>query len=763
MCIFISAGWHASKRSIQEANAFGTLREANVKHDEEELKRIEQLQETKKEAGKEKITLKKLREEMERKKKEKEEADKAAGGGGGSIALSNSQKRSLPVAPSAATGTSTPSSPVPASSPLPVPTSNGTSNGKHNLTVHEEESVQLVFAPRTPPSGLTAPAQATLGRTPSPARTPAPARAPSPAPARGPSPTRSPAVAPSPAPIAVSSPAYTPTYAPVSPAVTNTSAPTFLVSAPVSSPALSSQLNAPSVMALPSSLSVSSYGTPTASQGAASAAKTAVSPRPVSPRPTAAASTPASSPLVTVTSPVASPASSASGVGSRNNSPSYNGSRASPTTTATHTSASGTRPGTPAVNRPVARPGPARQQNFNPLAGAITLRGPVPIHKVASAPNPGLAAEEERRRRENETKERYERERIEREDRIKQEREREDKARLQIEKDREDKARLQLEKDRAEKERIAEKDRIAAAANNPVPALSRASVGVSSPSTGANHSLAVSQSAAAGRASAGAAPAVKPAIVGTGEGATQGVRRDMEDKHVALVSVPQDPGMAFGAVYDGHGGVAAAEFCRVHLHKHALADPVFKSDIHKAITNGFLKTDEEFRQVCARQRIEAGCTACTVFVTAQKIICANAGDSRAILSRKGQVFELSHDHKPFDAAERKRIEKAGSRVEDNRVDGRLAVSRAIGDFDFKRARGLPPDQQPVSPAPDILEEDRTPDDEYIVLACDGLWDILENESVLGAYTPASLCVCACLCWLCPWCWSVIIRLNFDSA
>lgn len=78
-----------------------------------------------------------------------------------------------------------------------------------------------------------------------------------------------------------------------------------------------------------------------------------------------------------------------------------------------------------------------------------------------------------------------------------------------------------------------------------------------------------------------------------------------------------------------------------------------------------------------------GTTACVVLVTNESIYCANSGDSRAVLCSKGNAIALSFDHKPSNDDEMKRIEKSGHFVEDDRVDGNLALSRAIGDFQYK--------------------------------------------------------------------------------
>ena len=69
---------------------------------------------------------------------------------------------------------------------------------------------------------------------------------------------------------------------------------------------------------------------------------------------------------------------------------------------------------------------------------------------------------------------------------------------------------------------------------------------------------------------------------------------------------------------------------------------------------------------------------------------ANAGDSRAVLARRGQAVELSYDHKPEQEGEYARIVKAGGHVEDGRVMGNINLSRSIGDFEYKASPNLPP-------------------------------------------------------------------------
>lgn len=84
----------------------------------------------------------------------------------------------------------------------------------------------------------------------------------------------------------------------------------------------------------------------------------------------------------------------------------------------------------------------------------------------------------------------------------------------------------------------------------------------------------------------------------------------------------------------------------------------------------------------------AGCTATTVLVTPETIYCANAGDSRTVLSRNCRAENLSVDHKPSDPIELQRIQQAGGYVENDRISGKIALSRSLGDFEHKNNAAL---------------------------------------------------------------------------
>ena len=127
----------------------------------------------------------------------------------------------------------------------------------------------------------------------------------------------------------------------------------------------------------------------------------------------------------------------------------------------------------------------------------------------------------------------------------------------------------------------------------------------------------------------------------------------------------------------------------------------------------------------------SGCTANSVLITQDwRVFCSNAGDSRSVLSCKGTAIPLSFDHKPTNELETKRIIAAGGFVDYGRVNGNLALSRALGDFDFKKNTAINAKEQAVTSFPDIIERQLNTDDEFIILACDGIWDCMSNQDVV---------------------------------
>ncbi|XP_023546259.1 probable protein phosphatase 2C 53 [Cucurbita pepo subsp. pepo] len=196
----------------------------------------------------------------------------------------------------------------------------------------------------------------------------------------------------------------------------------------------------------------------------------------------------------------------------------------------------------------------------------------------------------------------------------------------------------------------------------------------------------------------------------------------------------------FFGVYDGHGGSQVANYCRERMHlalseeielaKQDIAAGNIKDDCHelwrKAFTKCFVKVDAEIGGGPGVEPVApetVGSTAVVAIICASHIIVANCGDSRAVLCRRKEPMALSVDHKPNREDEYERIEAAGGKViqwNGHRVFGVLAMSRSIGD------RYLKPW---IIPEPEVMFIPRAKDDECLVLASDGLWDVMSNEEV----------------------------------
>ncbi|KAI8363721.1 phosphatase 2C-domain-containing protein [Mortierella sp. GBAus27b] len=220
-----------------------------------------------------------------------------------------------------------------------------------------------------------------------------------------------------------------------------------------------------------------------------------------------------------------------------------------------------------------------------------------------------------------------------------------------------------------------------------------------------------------------------------GASAMQGWRISINSSyaHTTLLNVEDAEGTAFFAVYDGHGGPNVAKYSGEGLHKRIVGDKAFaKGDYTAAIKNGFLEMDRALRYDAEYGADSSGCTAITAtFTKDNSLYVGNAGDSRAVLGSNGTAIALSNDHKPVNREETRRIVAAGGFVEYGRVNGSLALSRALGDFEFKMNATLGPDDQIVTANPVIVNRKLTDDDEFLVLACDGIWDCMSSQDVIS--------------------------------
>jgi protein phosphatase PTC2/3 len=119
---------------------------------------------------------------------------------------------------------------------------------------------------------------------------------------------------------------------------------------------------------------------------------------------------------------------------------------------------------------------------------------------------------------------------------------------------------------------------------------------------------------------------------------------------------------------------------------------------------------------------------CSLFVVhCRELLVANAGDCCAVLCRKGEAMELSRDHRPTYDAERQRVIESGSYIEDGYLNGVLSVTRVLGDWDLKLPQGS---RSPLIAEPEIQRITLTEDDEFLIIGCDGVWDVMTSQQAV---------------------------------
>ncbi len=256
-----------------------------------------------------------------------------------------------------------------------------------------------------------------------------------------------------------------------------------------------------------------------------------------------------------------------------------------------------------------------------------------------------------------------------------------------------------------------------------------------------------------------------------------GRRLEMEDASVVcdltLKFAGERSALLFG-VFDGHGGSEAAQFCADHI-----AQQIEKLAAKQDLSNALLartvtKLDKRFCVEANSRGYLSGATLNACLVVDGGLWVTNLGDSRAVLCRGKTAVDLSRDHKPSDAPELGRIESAGGRVIVQRVlnlaqlcrvkpelrdqlafdvpiphklaklagfssvariEGELSVSRSIGDIEFKLpfAAGIHGERVTadlVSNQADATHTQLREEDKFVVVACDGLWDVLTSQQVI---------------------------------
>jgi protein phosphatase 1L len=208
-----------------------------------------------------------------------------------------------------------------------------------------------------------------------------------------------------------------------------------------------------------------------------------------------------------------------------------------------------------------------------------------------------------------------------------------------------------------------------------------------------------------------------------------GNRPYMEDTYSYDMKMPY--GFEYYGVFDGHGGNEVSLYLQEHM-KDVIKKYIIETlnsnketiDVSKIIYDSFKTIVNE---IPYKTSITTGSTAIVMLRYKNKMWIGNVGDSRGVMNNGLDVIELSKDHKPNEESEYKRITSLGGYVSKAhegdvyRVNGVLAVSRAIGDF------ALSPY---VTWKPEITSYNIGEHNHYVFLATDGVWDVLSSKQVI---------------------------------
>ncbi|KAK3025350.1 hypothetical protein RJ639_043859 [Escallonia herrerae] len=224
-----------------------------------------------------------------------------------------------------------------------------------------------------------------------------------------------------------------------------------------------------------------------------------------------------------------------------------------------------------------------------------------------------------------------------------------------------------------------------------------------------------------------------------------GPRSANEDEHIRVDDLSTHLGplyrwplpSSFYAVFDGHGGADASAYVKNNamrlffeggdLPQSSDIDDGFMEELQNFHHKAFLLADQALADECSVGD-SCGTTALTALVLGRHLLVANAGDCRAVLCKKGVAVPLTEDHRPTYLPEKKRVEELGGYIEYGYLNGELAVTRALGDWSMKYPCGS---ASPLTAEPDVRQVMLTEDDEFMILGCDGLWDVMSNQEAVN--------------------------------
>jgi serine/threonine protein phosphatase PrpC len=203
----------------------------------------------------------------------------------------------------------------------------------------------------------------------------------------------------------------------------------------------------------------------------------------------------------------------------------------------------------------------------------------------------------------------------------------------------------------------------------------------------------------------------------------------MEDMPKIVDNFTNDPTKHLFCLFDGHGSADVAKFSKERFPEILSSSLSFhKHNTEKALISAFLKVDEEIKNEVMSEN--AGSTAFVCFITFENskkyLYVANVGDTRAVMVSKSGVKRLSYDHKCTDTTEEARVKSSGGIIFNGRVFGQLILSRALGDHSLKKCG--------VISTPFVSKHLITESDQYIIMASDGVWDVIKDEDLINIFS-----------------------------
>jgi len=223
----------------------------------------------------------------------------------------------------------------------------------------------------------------------------------------------------------------------------------------------------------------------------------------------------------------------------------------------------------------------------------------------------------------------------------------------------------------------------------------------------------------------------------------QGRRSTMEDAHITELKLchpdSADKTCCFFGVYDGHGGAEASKYCSEHLHKLFIEKSDWYLNPLEHLSQAVAKTEENFLSLAQENQLQDGSTVAIAVFFEGSLYVANVGDSEVVLSSANKPQVLSKVHTlAKNEDEMNRVVALGGRVHNERLGHpclnsrifNLGVARSIGDLMYKSPEFCQNKESGLVADAACFEHKISDNDDFVLLACDGLWDVFEYEEAV---------------------------------